>query len=89
MADRLEIAIAALTSITANVHRDHKERPEPFKAEDFMVRRQQPKPDESAGSGEGEGEENGMEPEQVAFIMGRFMRRQEQRAKAIQGRSTS
>lgn len=86
MADRIELALAALTSITANVHRDQKERPEPFKVDDFMVRRRLPESAEGEDTGDDESED-GLEPEQVTLVMDRFVRRQEQRDKALRGRS--
>lgn len=36
LADRVEIALANLTALTANVHRDPKRRQKPFTAADFM-----------------------------------------------------
>jgi hypothetical protein len=37
LGNRLELAIGVLSSLTANIHRDPKRRPEPFAAKDFIM----------------------------------------------------
>jgi hypothetical protein len=75
LAERLEIAIATLTSMTANINRDPKKRPEPFTAKDFM-RQWWEAPDQ-------EPDDNGMSPEHVMSVMDRLMRDQDRRQKGL------
>ena len=72
-ADRLELAVATLTSLTANIHRDREHRAEPFTARDFMY---EPPP----GPLPEELESEAMLPENVKLTMEGFMRGQERRA---------
>jgi hypothetical protein len=37
LADRIEWAIGVLASLTANINRDSKRKPDPFVAQDFMI----------------------------------------------------
>ena len=74
LAERMELAIANLTSILAEINRDRKQRTEPFTARDFLP--------QWLKSPEPEREEDALAPEHVMAVMERLMARQEQRVKA-------
>lgn len=67
LAERIEVAIAILSSLTANIHRDSKTRPEPFEPADFMARWGEQKREDG----------DGMSPEHVGRVMESLMRHQD------------
>lgn len=71
--ERAELSIATLTSLTANVHRDAKKRPEAFTAKDFLPQ---------WGVTSEREEEDGMAPDRIMNLMEGFMRQQEISTKA-------
>ena len=79
LADRLELAIGILCSLTANINRDSKRRPEPFTAQDFIApwdRRL-----EEARNAEARNEEPDevMTPDQILSGFEKMIERQEKR----------
>jgi hypothetical protein len=72
LADRLELAIGILCSLTANINRDSKRRPQPFEAKDFMIhweeRLKEPQPEQQAQS---------MSPEEILAAFDQLIADQE------------
>lgn len=74
--DRLEIAIANLAALTANLHRDRKSRPEPFTFENFRFNWSKIQDDEPST-------DEGMAPETIMPVMESFLKRQQARDDAM------
>ena len=69
----MELAIASLTALMANINRDSAKRPDPFTAADFLpqwIRPPEPLPSEE------------LDPDRLVSVMEGFMAAQKARGKA-------